>query len=42
MRAVEERADQGDPSAQIAFEVYVHRLRSSIAAMAASIADWTL
>ncbi len=37
LRAILDRADAGDPEATIAVEVYVHRLRSSIAAMAAAM-----
>lgn len=37
MRAVLHRAEQGDPRAALAVAVYVHRLRSSIAAMAAAL-----
>ena len=36
MREILERRDAGDPAATLAFDVYVHRLRQSIAAMAAS------
>jgi acetate kinase len=36
MREVCARAERGDPQAVLAFDVYVHRLRSGIAAMAAS------
>ncbi len=37
MRQVLERASTGDPAARLALDVYVHRLRSGIAAMAASL-----
>jgi acetate kinase len=37
MRAVLERADEGDAAAALARDVYVHRLRAMIAAMAASL-----
>lgn len=37
MRQVLARADAGDPSARLARDVYVHRLRAGIAAMAASL-----
>jgi acetate kinase len=37
MRQVVDRADGGDRDARLALEVYVHRLRSSIAAMAAAM-----
>jgi len=37
MREVLERADAGDPSARLAVGVYIHRLRSGIAAMAAAL-----
>jgi acetate kinase len=37
MRAILERATGGDPDATLALGVYVHRLRSSIAAMTASL-----
>ena len=37
MRAVIERADAGDESARLAFDVYIHRLRAGIAAMAAAM-----
>ena len=36
MREVRARSDRGDPDATLAFDVYAHRLRSGIAAMAAS------
>jgi len=37
MRAVLARSTAGDPDAQLALEVYVHRLRAGIAAMAAAM-----
>jgi acetate kinase len=37
MRQIVDRADGGDGNARLALEVYVHRLRSSIAAMAAAM-----
>ena len=37
MRAVEERAAAGDEQAQLALEVYVHRIRSTIGAYAATL-----
>jgi acetate kinase len=37
MRAVVERANKADSAAQLALDVYVHRLRSGIAAMAAAL-----
>ena len=37
MRAVLDRADGGDEAALLAFDVYVHRLRAGIAAMAAAM-----
>ncbi len=37
MRQVLARREQGDSSADLAFEVYVHRLRAGIAAMAAAL-----
>jgi acetate kinase len=37
MREVLERSASGDPDAQLAFEVYLHRLASSVAAMTASL-----
>jgi acetate kinase len=37
MAAVVEGAAAGDPAARLAFDVYVHRLRTGIAAMAASL-----
>ena len=37
MRAVLERAETGDPESQLALAVYLHRLRSAIAAMAAAM-----
>jgi acetate kinase len=37
MREVVERMDNGDVDAAVAFEVYVHRVRTSIAAMAAAM-----
>jgi acetate kinase len=37
MREVLARADGGDPAAVLALDVYVHRLRAAIAAMAAAI-----
>jgi acetate kinase len=37
MRAILASAEAGDPSAGLALDVYVHRLRSAIAAMAASM-----
>jgi acetate kinase len=37
MRQVVRRADDGDGDARLALDVYVHRLRSSIAAMAAAM-----
>jgi acetate kinase len=37
MREVLERADGGEPEAALALEVYVHRLRAEIAAMAAAL-----
>jgi acetate kinase len=37
MRAVLERAAAGDPNSVLAREVYLHRLRSAIAAMAAAL-----
>jgi acetate kinase len=37
MREVEARADRGDAEAVLALDVYVHRLRASIAAMAATL-----
>jgi acetate kinase len=36
MRAVLDRADAGDPDATLALDVYLHRLRAGIAAMAAA------
>ncbi|MCY7402627.1 MAG: acetate/propionate family kinase [Nocardioides sp.] len=36
MRVVEEAADRGEPDAQLALDVYVHRLASGIASMAAA------
>ena len=38
MREVVDRADAGDDAARLALDVYLHRLRGSIAAMAASMA----
>ncbi len=37
MRVVEQAAGEGDPRAKLALDVYVHRLRAGIAAMAASM-----
>jgi acetate kinase len=37
MREVLTRAESGDGEAELAFEVYIHRLRAGIAAMAASL-----
>ena len=37
MRTILDRAEAGDPEASIAVEVYIHRLRGSIAAMAAAM-----
>ncbi len=37
MREIVKRAGDGDPGAQLALEVYVHRLRAEIAAMAAAL-----
>ncbi len=37
MGEIVERAGDGDPGAQLALEVYVHRLRAEIAAMAAAL-----
>jgi acetate kinase len=37
MRKVVERADTGDAAARLALDVYVHRLRGSVAAMAAAL-----
>jgi acetate kinase len=37
MRAILERADAGDQEAGLALEVYLHRLRGGVAAMAASL-----
>jgi acetate kinase len=37
MAAVVERAEAGEPGARLAFDVYIHRLRAGIAAMAASL-----
>jgi acetate kinase len=37
MRSVIQSADKGDPDAKLALDVYVHRLRSGIAAMAAAM-----
>jgi acetate kinase len=37
MRELIERADGGDERSRAAFEVYLHRLRAGIAAMAASL-----
>lgn len=37
MRAIIDRAETGDDDARLAFDVYIHRLRSAIAAMAASM-----
>jgi acetate kinase len=37
LRAILDRADADDPEATVAVEVYVHRLRGSIAAMAAAM-----
>ncbi|HYY82787.1 MAG TPA: acetate/propionate family kinase, partial [Actinomycetes bacterium] len=37
MRAILERADDGDQEAGLALEVYLHRLRGGVAAMAASL-----
>jgi acetate kinase len=37
MREILDRADWGDPAACLALEVYVHRLRAGIAAMAAAL-----
>jgi acetate kinase len=37
MATVVERAEAGDPGARLAFDVYIHRLRAGIAAMAASL-----
>jgi acetate kinase len=37
MREVVSRASEGDPAATLAFDVYVHRLRAGIAAMAAAM-----
>ena len=37
MRVVEARAYDGDPLSQLALDVYVHRLRAGIAAMAAAL-----
>jgi acetate kinase len=36
MRAIEAAADRGDPDAQLAIDVYIHRLVSGIAAMCAA------
>jgi acetate kinase len=38
MREVTARRDRGDPTASLAFDVYVHRLRAGVAAMAAAMA----
>ena len=37
MRAILDGARDGEPDARLALEVYLHRLRASIAAMAASL-----
>jgi len=37
MREVLARAEAGDPDARLAFDVYIHRLRAGVAAMAASM-----
>jgi acetate kinase len=37
MRVLLERADEGDTEAQLAIDVYIHRLRGGIAAMAAAL-----
>jgi acetate kinase len=37
MRAVAERAAEGDPLARLGYDVYLHRLRAGIAAMAAAL-----
>ena len=37
MREVEAAAGHGDPAARLAHDVYIHRLRSSIGAMVASL-----
>jgi acetate kinase len=37
MRVILDRASAGDPEARLALEVYLHRLRASIAAMTASL-----
>ncbi len=37
MREVLERADTGEPDARLALEVYTHRLRAGVAAMAAAL-----
>src|SRR5258708_23996849 len=37
MRDVQRAADAGDPAARLAIEVYLHRLRREIAAMAAAM-----
>ena len=37
MRAVLEAADAGDPDARLAIDVYIHRLRAGVAAMAAAM-----
>ena len=42
MRAIEESAEAGDERAELAVEVYCHRLRAAVAAMAAALGgiDW--
>ena len=37
MRTIVERADAGDPAARLALDVYVHRLKAGVAAMAAAL-----
>jgi acetate kinase len=37
MRVVLEATDAGDPDARLAIDIYVHRLRAGIAAMAAAM-----
>jgi acetate kinase len=37
MRALLRRSDQGDPTARLAIEVYLHRLRAGIASMATAM-----
>jgi acetate kinase len=40
LRQVQTASDQGNPRAQLALEIYIHRLRSGIGSMLASLGGW--